>query len=206
MAALVLLIASVGFAGLGTQKLRTDIADAPVAVVANTDELSQALQDAPWVGAEMPGRQLWLISRVDCTRCRTLHHREVALLQDQGIDVRVILLAPDDAAANHPSAAYLAALFRSREWQAFAMWAEADNQGEFYRTLASEVREPAEIEGYLEWARASWRRVETVLAENDIETQTPLFLWRRGQEWRASPAVSARALESVRRDLAAVEG
>ena len=194
------LLFSTVLAGSGLYALRADKLNGPVTLVSETEELADALADAPWIGGEAGGAPIWVVAPVTCGGCEGLFANEIPGQRDSGLDVRLILVAsgtkPDAADA------FLAALAKSRDWQAFDAWAQAKEKSAYYNDMASigPLATPEEIEGYLEWGRASAARVRSVLERNEAPNSPALLIWRSGPEWRVAPA-TARAFTRARRDL-----
>src|SRR5262249_55054486 len=62
--------------------------------------------------------------------------------------------------------------------------------------------DPAIVEGYLEWGRASYDRVATIVARNGGTMRTPALFWRRGPEWRAAIGKDGGLADRALRELA----
>lgn len=135
----------------------------PLVVVTASDRLATALEKAPWVDSGIEGPVVWAIVAAGCADCGPFLLQDVPALQEDGLAVRLILYAPEDAAEDDVRAAVDMARTRAG---------------------ADALEEPGEAEGYLEWGRASAREIDSVLAENGARLQSPALIWRGGGEWR----------------------
>jgi hypothetical protein len=194
-ALMALALASLAAAG-GIWRQYSDKIFGPAILVAGADDLTDALADAPLLGGDRDGPKVWVIADSDCPLCQPLFRETLPDLRDRGFDVRVMLVSR--AADQARDAAFVAVLAKNREWQAFETWAFDSAVTEGTPGLSG----PEEVEGYLEWGRASLARVEAVLKDNDLTLKLPIVIWRRGPEWRVAPALAPQTFERARRDLA----
>lgn len=171
-------------------------AAAPAVVAVEKDSLSEALEDAPYVSSDGGGPVVWLVTAPDCPACRTFEKRVLPGLLDRGIEARVILVAPREAKIDAGQAQWIAAVARRREWISLHKWM---TDGAAKRDV---VLEGPAAEGYLEWGRASFERIDGALHENGLDLAAPTLFWRVGPEWRASVKPDERAIKFLRDDLA----
>ncbi|MDX2235176.1 MAG: hypothetical protein NW200_11830 [Hyphomonadaceae bacterium] len=181
-----------GLAGFSLWSQHAQRLAGPVTLVAETDEIADALADSPWTGSDSTGPIVWAFTAPDCADCGRLDAAAVAALSQEEMEIRMVVVAPRSAPEADPAAAALA---ESRDWTALERWAAGD-------AIAPVSADAAAREGYVEWGRASWDRVAAILRENDIDPRLPLLIWRRGPEWRVLPGGPAVTLDAVRRDMA----
>lgn len=195
------LLFSAALAGSGLAILRADKLNGPVTLVSETEELADALADGPWIGGDQGGAALWVVAPVTCAGCEKLFAEDIPAQRESGLDVRLVLVTA--GAKSDPSDAFVAALAKSRDWQAFDAWALAEDRSVYYADMAAHgaLATPEEIEGYLEWGRASLARVRNVMEQNDAPDSPALLIWRSGPEWRVAPATGRRAFDRARADL-----
>jgi hypothetical protein len=166
----------------------------PVTLTTDVATLEDALLDAPWLGPENDGPVVWAITPADCAACGALPPTELAELADEEIDVRVLAVARRQGAPA-ASVANAAALAHARDWITLRDWSAN-------APLAPTTADPAALEGYAEWGRASYDRIAATLRANGLEPELPILVWRRGPEWRVVVKGRRNALDIVRRDLA----
>ncbi len=174
-------------------------AAAPAVVAVDKTLLSEALDDAPYVSSNGEGPVLWLVTTPDCPACRVFEKKVLPGLLDRGVDARVILVAPRAAAVDAGQAQWIAAVARRREWLSLQTWMSGGTP-----RIDISLEAPA-AEGYLEWGRASFERIDAALKPNGLTLAAPALFWRVGPEWRASVRPDERAVNFMRDDLAPAE-
>lgn len=199
-ALLALLAALTGVAAaaaiVGLVRVSRTIERAPLVIVRAADELAPALDAAPWAGEEADtaeGPLVWALAPLACNTCGAFYDRVLPQLEQSGASVRLIVYAPRDE--RDP-----AVLARA------ALWAQARDPG-----LLSALRgegaprpldsDPAAVEGFVEWGRASHDRIARILRLNGADMATPALFWRAGPEWRASLGNPPHTADYVRRDF-----
>lgn len=180
-----------GVAGVGLWSQHATRLAGPVTLVAQTDQIADALADSPWVGSEGNGPIVWAFTRPDCD-CGRLDAASVIALAEEEMEIRMVVVVPRGDADGDAS---VAALAESRDWGALQRWTGGDE-------IAPQTTDAAARDGYTEWGRASWDRVAAILRENGVDPKLPLLLWRRGPEWRVLVGGRAVTLDAVRRDMA----
>ena len=182
--------------GAGLFDLAARHGAAPAVIAVDTDDLQDALDEAPWISSgETKGPVLWLVTTPDCKRCRAFQTAQMARLLDAGVEVRAILLAPRALPLDTNDARDVATLLKSREWTATEMWLQGR------RERPDQTMDPAEEEGFLEWSRQSAERIAAVLKRNDLPLGAPTLVWQAGREVRASVSGDRRAFARVEADL-----
>jgi hypothetical protein len=171
-------------------------AAAPAVVAVEKTNLAEALDDAPYVSSRGDGPVLWLVTAPDCAPCRAFERKVLPGLLDRGVEVRVILAAPREARIDAGEAQWIAAVARRREWVSLHKWMTGG------AAQADVSLEAPAAEGYLEWGRASFERIDGALHENGLALAAPALFWRVGPEWRASVKPDERAIKFLRDDLA----
>jgi hypothetical protein len=170
---------------------------APAVVAVEKSSLSEALADAPFVSSNGQGPVLWLVTAPDCAPCRAFERKVLPGLLDRGVEARVILVAPREARIDAGEAQWIAAVARRREWVSLHKWMTGGAAAGTDIPL-----EPSAAEGYLEWGRASFERIDSALHQNGLALAAPSVFWRVGPEWRASVKPDERAIKFLRDDLA----
>ena len=184
-------------AGAGLMGLRDARLAGPVSLVTATEDVADALSDAPWIGSESNGPVVWAFTRPDCD-CGKLTPAAVAALADEEMEIRVVVVAPRPANATAPPPASnvtVATLAENRDWAALQHWAVG-------APVTAASSDPAATDGYVEWGRASYDRIAAILRENGVDPKLPLLIWRRGPEWRVLVGSHAATLDAVRHDMA----
>lgn len=155
--------------------------------------LEDALDRAPFVPIAEGEIEVWIISGIDCPSCRTVERRARAAAETSGYALNLLIAAPRGAPLEEAEAVGLAALAR----QGAGAWTDCVDASRGL-TFVSDVKcrrhvstDPAEIEGYVEWGRASYDRIERVLAVNGIALEPPAVIWRDEDGWRVSSGVGA---------------
>lgn len=178
----------------GLERAQTASGALPIGAYA----LEDALTRAPSVALAEGERAVWIVSGVDCPACRTLERRAAERLGGGAYAIRLVLAAPRDAALEPAEAIGLAALAR----RGTGAWEDCVDDA---RGLAfvSDVRcqrhissDPAEIEGYLEWGRASYDRIADVLSANGVTLEPPAVIWRDEAGWQVTMGAAAELPET----------
>ena len=189
-------LAGAGLYGMNAARLA-----GPVTLVADTEEIADALADSPWVGSADNGPIVWAFTRPDCRDCGKLDAASIAALVDEDMEIRMVVVAPrgeSDAAAEaapSPMHAAAASLAQARDWSEMQRWSAGEATQPFSGDRVS-------ADGYVEWGRASFDRVAAILRDNGVDPKLPLLIWRRGPEWRVLVGGRAVTLDALRRDMA----
>jgi hypothetical protein len=167
--------ASLALAGAGFFALCRAQASQPLEVLTGSEDLQQALEAAPWIGAEEAPRALaWLVAAPACAGEAPAH-------PVGGVAVRIIMAAPADATAAERACAV--ALARAR-------------------VGAGDPLAPGEEEGYLAWGREAEDRIAAVTTANGAPLPRVAVLWKSGPAWRVgdadAPHMAARALADLK--------
>lgn len=174
------LAVAVTLAGGGFVLLGVSLAERPVVVLTEADRLAAALEKAPWVSEASGGPVVWALATPGCKSCAAFLLHDLPGLEADGYSVRLILVAPEDAA--EAEAARAVELARAR--------AGADSD-----------LEPGEAEGYIAWGREAAAEVDAALAANGARLVYPALIWRRGVEWRAALGRDFNARARIAADL-----
>lgn len=188
-------LASLGAAIYGLTGLSAAIAERPQTIVQGAEYLGEALEAAPWTELGEGGPVIWALAPARCRECRAFFTHDLPSLERLGVRVRLIVAAPRD----ENDAGVLA-------WTAQA--AQARGAGQLAPLLGGQSlppaprADPAEVEGYLEWGRATHDRLAGIVELNGLDMETPTLFWQRGEEWRADIGRDPFAAAHVRRELA----
>ncbi len=155
--------------------------------------LEDVLVKSPSVALGRGEREIWVVSPIDCRDCS----RPIAGLLGEDADaatLRIMLVARREAQLDEAHAISLAALAR----HGADAWSDCIDESRFPRIAADGAcrshisADPAEIEGYVEWGRASYDRLSAILAVNGMELSPPAVFWRDEDGWRVSMGEDAR--------------
>jgi hypothetical protein len=183
------LLMAIGLWDLGQRR-----ANAPAVVAVEKSVLADALEDAPWVSSGKEGPVLWVVTSPDCGRCRAFEKQVLPGLLDKGVEARVIVVATREKTTPADQAEAVAAVAKRRDWIALQSWMTSGQRN-------GDRLNPADMDGYLEWGRASYERIGRALSRNGLDLATPTIFWKVGPEWRASVKPDGRALAYMRDDL-----
>lgn len=175
----------------------------PQVVALDRGALEEALGEAPWFTLE-PGAApaVWLLTAPACAGCRRLESAILEIVQDNQSELRVLVVAPRDAAPEVTAAA--AEFARRRDGAAFAAWRlNPDRPPRIPVGVAGADLGPDAAEGYAEWGRASFDRLAEVARRNDRSLAAPALFWKRGREWRMAIAPGDADVQALRADLEA---
>lgn len=192
MAALAL--AAAAMAGLGLVGLAASLRAEPVTLAIADEDLGEVLAQAPWAESGGEGQVVWAVASAVCRDCKDFLGHDLAALEAEGLRVRLIMVSPREG--RHPSLdAWTAAFAETRDPSLLAPLRAR-------RVVpAQPPDDPAVVEGYLEWGRASHDRIAAIVARNGGEMRLPALFWRRGPEWRAAigrnGAIADRALREL---------
>jgi hypothetical protein len=173
-------------------RLRADLADSPVTLVRDREDLVEALQQAPFTAMGDAGAELFVIGLVGCEGCDHATANVIASLDRADLSFQV-LLAPRSYPAPQAAAQVVATVARSGDLGHYHAWRAG-------QSLPALVTDPAEAEGYGELARQSAGRVAAVLEANGLDPTPPLVVWRRGEDFRALSEAGSDIGPRVRRD------
>jgi hypothetical protein len=168
-------------------------AAAPAVMAVEKTALVEALEDAPYISSGGTGPTLWVVTATDCPACRAFERRILPKLLDRGIEARVILVAGREAGGGESK--LVAAFAKQRDWTTLNAWMAGRSETVSYL-------EPAATEGFVEWGRASFERIDAALRRNGQQLAAPALFWRVGPEWRASIRPDERAEAYLKDDLA----
>jgi hypothetical protein len=182
LALLVILVAA-ALAVWGFRQTSPDIANltsgavptAPTVVMVDADRLQQALAAGPWVSAGQGEPVLWVVGHRSCAECVSYLRAEADALADAGVEVRVLLFAPDDAGPEER--AVLAEIGARRSWSTLSDFVSTE-EAAFYadRTFppaADPVRAAIVAAG-----RLARDEIVAVLQANGFEARYPVLVWR----------------------------
>ncbi|MBL8551731.1 MAG: hypothetical protein JNJ73_17215 [Hyphomonadaceae bacterium] len=188
-------LAAAGLAMAGLVGLAMSLRAEPVTVVIADEELGPALAEAPWAESGGEGPVVWVVASGQCDGCADLLGRDLAQLEAEGLRVRLILVSPREG--RHPRLdAWTAAFAETRDPSLLAPLRA-------HRPVPEVPRDdPAIIEGYLEWGRASYDRIAAIVARNGATLRAPSLFWRRGAEWRLAVGTDGAAADRALRELA----
>ncbi|MGE3142801.1 MAG: hypothetical protein AB7L65_05730 [Hyphomonadaceae bacterium] len=176
------LAGAASLAGLGFARLLERADQAPVTVLSHSDRLGQALEKAPWVRVGGQGPVVWAVLGGPCAQCAAFAAEDLAALENEGFEVRVIYVA--DVGAGRAEQERAIAIARARR---------GDEEG---------PPEPGEAEGDLQWGRTAAAEIAAVLSANHRPSSLPLLIWRRGPEWRVLQGRDPHARARVAAELA----
>jgi hypothetical protein len=166
----------------------------PTDITDKGEAIAEALEAAPFVSAAgVAPAQLWAIAPAVCADCARFHRETVAVLAAGEGLVRV-LVAPQRNAGGDETA-FVAALAKRRDWAAYRRFADT---GAMVGDAA--MTDPAEVEGFAEWARASADRLATL----GVTVDGPVVMWAVGDAWRIVSGPAALDAGRIQR-LAAPE-
>jgi hypothetical protein len=188
-------MASAGLTMAGLVGLAGSLRAEPATVAIADEQLSDALNDAPWVDAGGQGPVVWVVAAARCDGCAQFHQQDLPRLEAAGLRVRIIMVSRRED--RHPELdAWTAAFAEARDPTMLVPLKAA-------RALPQPPPDdPAEVEGNLEWGRASYDRIAAIVARNGGRMRMPALFWRRGAEWRAAIGRDAHLADRVLLELA----
>ncbi len=191
-----------------------DFAPEPVDITVDPERLEAALASAPWVSQWQIGQErvdagpndsvLWVIGHRTCVACVGYLRSEAAQLGEAGVDVRVILFAPEQAAPEER--AVIAEIGVRRVWATLRAYVEGSAAD--YHAVG---RFPSAADPIRSAVIAAGRRtrdeIEAVMEANGYEVVYPLLFWREeAGAWRVAIGDTTRSRRAIRRTLAGEAG
>jgi len=186
------LVAVLGVAQVGVWRTAEGLANSPRTLVHAREGLAAVLQQSPFTPLGAAEEEIWVVGLVGCEDCDAATAAAIASLDRARLAPRV-LLAPRSFPAPPEAARLVATVARSGDLGHFHAWRAGE-------PLPAVVTDPAEAEGYGEFARQSAGRLAAVLEANGMDATPPFVIWRRGQDWRALSAAGQDIGRRVRRD------
>lgn len=177
-----------------------EVSAEPMAVTVDVERLETALAAAPWASPVGEGTGvLWVVGHRSCTPCVRYLRSEAAALTEAGVDLRVILFAPDDATPDER--AVLAEIGARRDWPTLRAFVDGDEAGFYARTSFPAAIDPVRA-AIVTAGRRARGEVEAVMTANGYETVYPLLFWRGGDGgWRVAMDDTTRGRSAIREAL-----
>lgn len=167
-----------------------------------TDQLADALENAPWVSPGLDGTKLYAIGYRACKGCISYQNSEFEDLHAAGIDTRVILFARR-ALSYTAERAVIADLACTREWPIYQRWM-ADKEEMYYERYGTPPAPEGDTrrKACLDWSRIVHDRLAGIMADNGWAMETPALFWQNAKgEWRFFVGDSAQGKRMIRREL-----
>lgn len=165
-------------------------------------QLSDALENGPWVSPGLDGPRLYKIGYRSCPDCISFERTEFDDMHAAEIDTRVILYARRSISTAEERAV-IADLACTREWPIYERWMSDVESAYYYRYGVPPAPETSKQRtACLEWGRIVRDRVAKILADNGWTMETPALFWKNTKgEWRFFLGDDTRGKRLIRREL-----
>ncbi len=163
----------------------------PKTLTRDQPAIAAILQKAGWVSPHAGGAPVYLIAYAGCPDCAGLQTTELARLQADGADTRVIMIARPDrnglAQSTPAERTTVAALWLNRDWGLFQRWIAAAPGAWTAPGLPPADGDVART-AVIGAGRASMADLAPLLRRNGVELSYPVMIW-----WTRAGAMRARA-------------
>jgi hypothetical protein len=182
-----------------------DLRGAPHTVTKDQTALASELRSAGWVSPHNNGKIVYVLVSTECPACRRFETGPLETLQGQGVDTRIIVVAPADrngkALSTPADRAAVAEFWIGRDWNLYKSWRTSSPT-----TMAgvSPADGDAARTAVVDAARTSAAKIADLLQRNGVAFGYPMAIWwNKAGDMRASKVDNPTAARKAEHEIEA---